>query len=219
MAWIQEKMVEANENNITVLAMMHYSIVEHYPGQKNLEPLIKSSRDNAIALMNAGIRLIFTGHYHANDIADFTNEGKTLTDVQTGSLVTPPSPYRIMTLDDNFININTRRVTEIDADLPDGKDFVTYCDELITDRLNGFFTYYGGLLQKMFQIPAEDYPTTVPFFTKAFKAYFAGDESLDSAESEKIDVLAQSVPSALPLLNCWWTDLAPGDNKIHIKLK
>ena len=74
----------------------------------------------AIALMNAGIRLIFTGHYHANDIVDFTNEGKTLTEIQTGSLVTPPCPYRIMTLDDNFINIDTRRVTEVDMELPGG---------------------------------------------------------------------------------------------------
>ena len=41
MAWIQEKMVEAHENKITVLAMMHYGIVEHYTGQKNLEPLIQ----------------------------------------------------------------------------------------------------------------------------------------------------------------------------------
>ncbi len=76
--------------------------------------------------MNAGIRLIFTGHYHANDIVDFTNEGKTLTDIETGSLVTPPSPYRIMTLDDNFINIDTRRVTGIDMELPGGMDFLTY---------------------------------------------------------------------------------------------
>jgi len=48
--------------------------------------------------MKAGIRLIFTGHYHANDIVEFTNDGKTLYDIQTGSLVTPPYSYRIMTL-------------------------------------------------------------------------------------------------------------------------
>jgi hypothetical protein len=104
-------MVEAHSKNIKVLAMMHYGIVEHYTGKKSLEPLIKSSQANAIALMNAGIRLIFTGHYHANDIVDFTNEGKTLTDIQTGSLVNPLFPYRIMTLDDNFINIDIKRIT------------------------------------------------------------------------------------------------------------
>jgi hypothetical protein len=212
-------MVEARANKIKVLAMMHYGINEHYTGQKSLEPLISKAKDNAIALMNAGIRLIFTGHYHANDIADFTNEGKTLTDIQTGSLVTPLSPYRIMTLDDNFINIDTRRVTEIDMELPGGEDFVAYCDELITSRLTGFFMYYGNILQNKYQIPAEQYPIAVPFFTEAFKAYFAGDEKIGPAERNNLEALEQSVPSSLALLNSWWTDLPPNDNKIHIKLK
>lgn len=32
--WIEAKMAEARENNIEVLAMMHYGIIEHYAGQK-----------------------------------------------------------------------------------------------------------------------------------------------------------------------------------------
>ncbi|MBG0858401.1 MAG: metallophosphoesterase [Bacteroidales bacterium] len=219
LVWIQEKMIEAREKNIEVLAMMHYGIAEHYTGQKNLEPLIKSSKDNAIALMNAGVRLIFTGHYHANDIVYFTNEGDTLSDIQTGSLVTPPYSYRMMKLDDNFIKIDTRRVTGIDIELPGGKDFVTWSDELITNRLNGFFTYYGAYVQKIYQIPAEDYPITVPYIIKAYKAYFAGDETISLEEMEKITDLGQSVPSVLPLLDSFWSDLLPGDNKIHIMLK
>jgi 3',5'-cyclic AMP phosphodiesterase CpdA len=187
LAWIQEKMVEANENNITVLAMMHYGIVEHYSGQKNLEPLIKSSQANAIALMNAGIRLIFTGHYHANDIVDFANEGKILTDIQTGSLVTPPSSYRIMTLDDNFINIDSKRVTDVDSDVTGDMDFLTYCDVTITGRINSFFSYYLPLL---FGYTEEQAEFAAPFLTNGYKAYFAGDEKI-SPESNNINVLAQ----------------------------
>ena len=59
----------------------------------------------------------------------------------------------------------------------------------------------------------------VPFFTKAYKAYFGGDEKISHGRKKKLEVLEQSVPSALPLLNSFWTDLPPGDNKIHIKLK
>lgn len=219
LVWIQEKMAEARENNIKVLAMMHYGIIEHYSGQKYVEPLISKSNDNAIALMNAGIRLIFTGHYHANDIVDFSNDGKILTDIETGALVTPLSPYRIMTLDDNFIKIDTRRVTEIDMELPGGKDFVTYCDELITSRLNGFFMYYGGYLQSLFQIPGELYPTAVPSFIRATKAHFAGDEKTGTEERKNIEILEQTVPSAMGIVNSFWNDLPPDDNKIHIKLK
>ena len=219
LAWIQEKMAEANANNIKVLSMMHYGIIEHYAGQKGLEPLISKSKDNAIALMNTGVRLIFTGHYHANDIVEFTNEGKTLTDIQTGSLVTPPYSYRIMTLDDNFIRIDTKRVTDVKSRIPGNMSFLKYSDVTITNRINSFFMYYGFFLQKVFGIPADQYPTAVPFFTKAYKAYFAGDERVDQVEREKIEVLGQSVPSALPFLNSLWTDLPPQDNRIHIKLK
>jgi 3',5'-cyclic AMP phosphodiesterase CpdA len=219
LAWIQEKMAEANENNITVLAMMHYGILEHYTGQKNLEPLIKSSKDNAIALMNAGIRLIFTGHYHASDIVDFTNEGKTLTDIQTGSLITPPYSYRIMTLDDNFINIDTRKVTYLRSERARDVNFIKYSNDIFTSRINSFFMYYGPYLQNIYGIPAEQYPLAVPYFTKAYKAYFAGDEKLDPEERRRIEILGQTIPTALPFLNSLWTDLPPQDNKIHLKLK
>jgi predicted MPP superfamily phosphohydrolase len=218
LTWIQEKMAEANEKNITVLAMMHYGILEHYKGQKSLEPLISGQKNMAIALMNAGIRLIFTGHYHANDISDFSNEGKILSDIQTGSLVTPPYSYRMMTLDDNFINIDTRRVTYSGTGIPEDK-FIEYSGSVFTSRINGFFNYYGPYLQSAFGIPPDLYPLAIPRFTEAFKSYFAGDEKLWPEEQVQIEILEQTVPSALPLLNSWWSDLLPGDNKIHIQLK
>ncbi len=217
MAWIQDKMAEASENNITVLAMMHYGIIEHYSGQNDLEPLVEDSRQNAIDLLNSGIRVIFTGHYHANDIVVFTDNGKTLTDIQTGSLVTPPSPYRIMTLDDNFIKIDTRRVMTIDTELPDGSDFLTYSDNTITYRLNSLFTF---VLRYRFGIPKQDAINLAPFLTNSFKAYFAGDEKISPAERKKIDDLAQGpYPFLANILNSVWTDLSPNDNKVHIKIK
>ena len=222
MAWIQEKMAEASKKKITVLAMMHYGIIEHYTGQKNIEPLIKSSKDNAIALMEAGIRLIFTGHYHANDIVEFTNDGKTLYDIQTGSLVTPPYSYRIMTLDDNFIKIDSRRVTNVRSRITGDMSFLKYSDVTLTSRINSFFTFYSSYVQKVYGIPPEQYEqyqTVVPYLTKAYKAYFAGDERIDTEEKENIDVLGQSLPAYLPLLDAFWTDLPPQDNKINIELK
>ena len=223
MTWIQEKMVEANENNITVLAMMHYGILEHYTGQNGPEPpngpepLIKDSKANAIALMNAGIRLIFTGHYHANDIVDFVYEGKILSDIETGSLVTPPCSYRIMTLDDNFIKIDTRRVTDVVSEITGEMDFLTYSDKNITKRLNGFFCLYLPLL---FNVTNEQAEFAAPYLTNGIKAYFAGDEKISPAEKNNIKVLEQYPYSSLfNLLNSFWTDLPPKDNKIHIKLK
>ncbi len=224
MTWIQEKMVEASEKNITVLAMMHFGVNEHYSGQKYLEPLINklNYKDIAIALMNAGIRVIFTGHYHANDIVDFTNEGKILSDIQTGSLVTPPYSYRSMTLYDNILQIYTKRVRDVKAKITGDMSFLKYSDVTLTSRINSFFMFYSTYVQKIYSIPAEQYEqysTVVPFLTKAYKAYFAGDEKIDQEERAKIDLLGQILPSYLPFLNSLWADLPPQDNKIDIKLK
>jgi 3',5'-cyclic AMP phosphodiesterase CpdA len=214
--WIEEKMEEARENNIEVLAMMHYGILEHYAGQKGVEPLISESGTNAIVLMNAGVRLIFTGHYHANDIVEFSNDGKILYDIQTGSLVTPPYSYRIMTLDDNFIKIDSRRVTSINAELPGGVDFISYSDVNLTSRLESFFAYYLG---KKFGLEEPYASYFAPYVANAYKAYFAGDEQISSAESEKLDALPESFAPLVNIVKSVWTDLTPQDNKVHIKLK
>ena len=221
LAWVQDWMKVAKEKNITVLAMMHYGVVEHYAGQNILEALVNKSEYPKIAndLMNAGVKLIFTGHYHANDIVEFTDEENTLFDIQTGSLVTPPYSYRILNLDDNFIKVDTRRVTDVESDITGDMDFLTYSDVNLTDRLNGFFIKYGSGIRYVFGISKADYPSVVPFLINGYKAYLAGDEKIETEESNSIAILGQSVPSALPLLNIFWNDLPPGDNYIHIKLK
>jgi hypothetical protein len=167
--------------------------------------------------MNAGLRVIFTGHYHANDIAEFTNDGKTLYDIQTGSLVTPLSPYRIMKLDDNFIKIETRNVSTVNAEMPEGMDFLEYSDALITPRINSFFSYYLPLL---FGLTVKESEFAAPFLTNGYKAYFAGDEKISPAERNSIEVLSKEPYSpVLEVLKSFWRDLPPQDNKIHIKLK
>jgi 3',5'-cyclic AMP phosphodiesterase CpdA len=219
--WIQDKMKEANEKNIKVLAMMHYGVVEHYSGQNILEALVNRTEYPKIPndLMDAGINLVFTGHYHASDIVEFTNNGKTLYDIQTGSLVTPPYSYRILTLDDNFLKVDTRRVTEVESEITGEMDFLTYSDINLSNRLISFFIKYGAGIKNVFGISEEDYTVVLPFLLNAYKAYLAGDEKIDPEERRSVDLLNQSIPSALPLLNVFWTDLPPNDNKIHIELK
>jgi 3',5'-cyclic AMP phosphodiesterase CpdA len=217
LSWIDEKMTEAREKNITVLAMMHYGIIEHYAGQNNLESLINNYQESRDVMMNSGIRLIFTGHYHANDIVQYSDNGISLTDIQTGSLVTPPYSYRIMTLGDKFINIDTRRVTDVRSEVTGSMNFLTYSDVTLTSRLNSMFTYY---LRGMFGIPKTDAISLAPYVTDAFKAYFAGDEEISSEVRNNIDAVAQGpYPFMADILNSVWTDLPPQDNEIQIKLK
>jgi len=52
-----------------------------------------------------------------------------------------------------------------------------------------------------------------PFLQKHLRLIFAGDEKIDPEERNNLELLGQSVPSSLALLNSWWTDLPPNDNK------
>ena len=219
MAWIQEKMAEANSKNITVLAMLHSGILEHYSGQKGLEGgYISGFPARAPELLNVGIRLVFNGHHHGNDITELSLGGKTLVNIETGSLVTPLSPYRIITLDDNFLKVESRRITSIDTELPSEMDFLTYSDLTIKSRLDKLFI---NVAQNWFGHTLEEAQIIAPFISRAWLAHFAGDENISPEELEGVQELSEFAnPALIGAINSIWTDLPPySDNKIHIKLK
>lgn len=223
MAWIQDKMVEARANNITVLAVMHHGILQHYYGQEQLDPgyLVENWPDMAAAFMQMGIKLVFTGHYHANDISQMAIGKNTLSDVETGSLVTPPSPYRIMILDNNFIKIESRRITTIDYPFPPGLDFVTYSNLFLKEHLDGYFGY--GLTQEPYYLDPVTASYIAPFLSNGVIAHYAGDEKIKPDERKKLDQLSNTVPPEstflIDAINSFWTDLPIDDNKAHIKMK
>jgi len=219
MNWIQEKMAEANSKGITVLAMLHSGILEHYAGQKGLEGgFVSGVPAGAPALLDAGIQLILNGHHHGNDITELSVGGKTLVNIETGSLVTPLSPYRIMKLDDNFLKVETRRITSIDSYLPSGMDFLSYSDQTIKDRLDKLFI---NVAQNWFGHTPEEAQIIAPFATRAWLAHFAGDEKISPEELKGIEELAEFAnPALISAIHSIWTDLPPySDNKIHVKLK
>lgn len=221
MSWIRDKMGEARNKNVTVLAMMHHGIVEHYKGQNSLDPgyVVDDWQNSAAALMNAGIKVVYTGHYHANDITEYTANGKTLTDIETGSLVSWPSPYRTIDMYGNFIAIKTNLVTAIDAELPEGMSFQAYSNYFHTGHFNAYF-YYA--LQLKYGVPEPLAQIGAPLFQRAIMAHYAGDESLSAEEMGKIETFASYSPDLAILkgaLYSLWTDLNPRDNNITLKVK
>ena len=62
---------------------------------------------------DAGMRMVFTGHYHAQDVVKRSiktaDTPSFIFDVETGSLVTYPVPYRIVTLSLHPIRFLTGR--------------------------------------------------------------------------------------------------------------
>lgn len=215
--WIAEQMANARNKNITVLTMMHHGILEHYAGQNLLDPyyVVDDWKDRAAELLNAGINTVFSGHYHANDITQFAINGKTMTDIETGSLVSWPSPYRIIKMYGNFMDIRTQLVNSIEApNLP--VDFKTYSSEFHRAH---FDFYFGYALQLKFGLSQENAQYLAPLFRNGIMAHYAGDETLTSPDRDIIYGLSSESPQLSAALLSLWTDLNPKDNSITLKIK
>jgi len=117
--WALQILHEAKEKGITVLGMMHHGLVEHMPNQETFFPdyLVDDWKVMAGRLADAGLGVIFTGHFHANDITLFTSPaGNKIFDVETASLAQYPFAYRIMQLQGKELTVDTRFVTSIPGD-------------------------------------------------------------------------------------------------------
>lgn len=111
-AWALEQIAAANDRGDVVITMMHHGIVPHF----SMEPVVLSDflvndyKHVATMLADAGVSYVFTGHMHSNDIAAFTSEnGNTVYDIETGSIVTYPAPMRMV----NFTKADGKLTADI----------------------------------------------------------------------------------------------------------
>ena len=96
LAWLEQTLLRLGDQFI--LVMVHHNVIEHLPGQYRHELGRRYMLDNAPNLLkilrNAGVKLIFTGHLHVQDIAQQSG----IYEITTGSPVSYPHPYRILEL-------------------------------------------------------------------------------------------------------------------------
>lgn len=212
MTWLLKKLDEAKKQNATVFAMMHQNLVEHYTNQTQLDPgyVIDDWQNKVQTLMDAGLRVIFTGHYHANDITSYDYHGKTLYDIETGSLVTAPMPYRVIQLQGNTLQVKTKTVQAIGESLPGGLSFPAYSNQFLSGHLDN---YFNGLLQNRFGAPAALAQIASPLFRNAIMAHFAGDESITADQQASLNVLAGYSADLAGIVNILWSDLPVKDNE------
>jgi len=112
--WTASVLREAANRNKAVMAMMHHGTVEHWDGQRKLHPdyLIQDFVNFGNFLASWNVRFIFTGHYHAQDITRGEYNGKSIYDIETGSLVTAPCPVRYVEIKNNEVNIRTDTIVD-----------------------------------------------------------------------------------------------------------
>ena len=220
LSWIAQMLEMASSQDKKVIATMHHGLLEHYSGQSTdqigKDYVVADHETVSQALADDGLRMVFTGHYHAQDIVSGA-DGRLL-DVETGSLVTYPSPYRTVTIKpDSSTMILSRYITDIDYDTGD-QSFSAYARDYLHD---GLVTIADTLLTAPadmggFGLDEATSSVVSPQMAQAYMAHYAGDERPDSTTSATIDYYLASDDATTQylgqMLNTLWTDLLPGDN-------
>ncbi|MCX7038192.1 MAG: metallophosphoesterase [Spirochaetes bacterium] len=135
LAWIDGVLADARSCGAVVLPFMHHGLLEHFRGQKRYAPsrLVDGAERLAALLARGGVRVVFTGHGHVQDVAERRIGRQVLFDVGTGSLVTYPNPWRVVQIEGpGRMGILTERVLAT-ADRQDG--FPEYSESRLRDGL------------------------------------------------------------------------------------
>ncbi len=116
LAWLDEQL-EALANKF-VMVMVHHNVLEHLPGQSQTKLGQRYMISNAPALVKrlqaAKVPMAFTGHLHVQDVA----QAGDFYAITTGSLVSYPHPYRLMSLSTDeagahHLRIESKRVEQV----------------------------------------------------------------------------------------------------------
>jgi 3',5'-cyclic AMP phosphodiesterase CpdA len=102
MAWALAEMADAKSRGETVIGMSHHSIVKQFEIQPSLlqDFTIDNWLETAETFADAGMRYVFTGHSHSNNMASHVSDnGNALYDCQTASLTGFPNNFREVLFD------------------------------------------------------------------------------------------------------------------------
>lgn len=109
--FITSQVADAKAHGCKVLAMMHHGIAPHFRMEDVIlsEYLVDDFDLLARRFAEMGIKVVFTGHLHSQDIA---REGN-IVDVETGSLVSYPHPIRTVDITPDSLHITTQLISSL----------------------------------------------------------------------------------------------------------
>jgi 3',5'-cyclic AMP phosphodiesterase CpdA len=217
--WAKIQLADAKAKGKTVIGMMHHGVIEHFMGESVLFPdyLVDDWGTKADELMKAGLKVIFTGHFHSHDAVQRTFGNLSLTDIETGSPVIYDSPFRIVNVLNNKLYITTRHVDRISFPGLNGIAFHEYEKSF---SLKGFeFQAKYMLMNPPYNVPEEVAIQIAPVFAEAMLAHFAGDETISAEIDAKIQAINEIYPDLANIIYGLYTDLPPADNNLVVDLK
>lgn len=221
MAFIRRQAEDAKAHGCRLLTMMHHGLVQHWEGQESVmaDYLVDNWRAQADAFAQLGLNVVFTGHFHAQDIAAWGKGSQTVYDIETGSTVSYPMPYRLINFEEGRMKVSTRYIERIP-----GFDNAGALREYAAGfAQSGITSIVRGMLPP--QMPETVIAQVSKVLEKAYVAHLAGDETLSAADAAALDTASRQMDAFSPQLSAilkkigtsLHTDTAPTDNEVTIE--
>ena len=222
MEFIRQQVADANRHGCRMLTMMHHGLVQHWKWQDKVmaDYLVDDWKKQAKAFAKLGLNIVFTGHFHAQDIAGFgKGAAKRVYDIETGSTVSYPLPFRLITFKGRQMRITTDYIRQIPG--------IRSMEDLDAQARHfaeaGIATIIKDMLPK--KVPDAVAADAGKVLGKAYVAHLAGDERMPAnypaelkAACKRLRPYSWKYAFALGKLGKYfYTDLYPADNKLVIE--
>ena len=221
--WMKTVLRDAQERGAAVIAMMHHGALPHFSTQTKYLPqyVVEGNKEFSRMLASHGVRVVFTGHNHAQDISLMGREpeGSFLFDVETGSLVAFPNPVREVRISpDQTMTILSSRIASLPSFSEYGIDFGSWAERFLRTGLEGI----GARILARLGLSTAETEAIGPQLGAAALAHAGGDEDLKGAEALSTKGLgpwgAFVVEQRRDFIESLWHDLIPVDNDLSIDL-
>lgn len=210
--WIVEVLDEARLQNVNVIGMMHWGLTEHIVYQSVFfkDYLVDDWKRFANLFADKGMKAVFTGHFHSNDISAFTSDkGNTIYDIETGTLSGYPFSYRFVELSEKGMDIKTKNVTS----LPDNPALA------VDDKQRMQFLSHKLTIQKLkgmgYNLPDDVLNQFADVLSQIFVLHLYGDEKPDEKLKQSMLRLSKVMDSPMDIEELH-VDFPPADNNVRI---
>lgn len=213
--WVIDVLQEAKEKNIQVVGMMHHGLVEHIMMQSSFFPeyLVDDWKRVATLLADSGMKAIFTGHFHSNDIAEYTSEaGNKIYDIETGSLAVYAFPYRFVELSENKMKIQTKNIIST----PSSPDLAEKNKAVMQSRAKEIAI--SKIKSRGIQLSDNTLQVMADIISQVFVMHLKGDEKIDDNLRQSMQKLATELDSPIDVSDeMFGFDSYPTDNNVEIE--
>ena len=210
--WIVDVLDQAKKQNKQVIGMMHWGLTEHIMYQSVIfkEYLVDDWKRLANLFADKGMKAVFTGHFHSNDITAFTSDkGNTIYDIETGTLSAYPFSYRFVELDVKGINIETKNITAT-------PDNVNLAEEDKQRMLDLATKLAASKLRRLgYDLPDKAQAVFADVLGQIFIKHAYGDEKLDEKLKHTMEKLSTLTEGPVDF-NDMELDFYPADNNLRI---